>query len=319
MKYKNIFVTGGTGRIGRHLIKRLVSEGCQVKILTRRDSCQLIEDDHIQFVKGDILNQDLIKQEIRGCDYLFHLAVYQNINDRKKDEFVRVNLEGTKSILNCSMNSGLKKIVYVSTAMVFESTGNIQRDENWVQKTFSENNYIQTKIEALEIVRQAKKIIPIVIVYPSEVIDFNDFSSSLPVGVKKWQKSLWKILGGSIPGGLRARVGNKNRIINYVAVQDLVEGMIQAAEQGSAGEEYLLCGENIKIVDYLVKASKRINSRLWPIRIPLFPLKAVSLLGRGIPLSPIIKLILEHCEMNACFSSEKAKKYIGYNQTLRLK
>ena len=318
MKSGNVFVTGGTGRIGRHLVRRLVDCGYQVKVLTRKDRPPLVSGGNIQFIKGDILNQDLIRKEIKGCDYLFHLAVYQNINDGNKGKFIGINVEGTKVVLNCSINAKLKKIVYVSTAMVFESTGNVERDENWPQKTFSKDNYVQTKIEALKIAREAKKILPIVTVYPSEVIDLNDFASSLPARVKKCQKALWEGIGGGIPGGIRALRGSKNRIINYVVVEDLVEGVIQAAETGYAGEEYILCGENIKVKDYLYRALNRKHKKRFFIRIPPFPFKAIGLLGRFISIPPIIKSMLEHCQRDACFSSEKAKKNLGYNQRLKL-
>jgi nucleoside-diphosphate-sugar epimerase len=319
MNQKTVFVTGGTGKIGRHLVARLVSYGFYVKMLIRKQDNSWAKVDNIQTIEGDILERDAIRKVVQGCDYLFHLAVYQNINDKRKDLFQRVNVEGTKTILNSSINSDVKKIVYVSTAMVFESTGKLERDERWIQKSSCPNdNYLQTKIEALAFVHQMKNFLPIVIVYPTAVIDLKDFSSSAPVRSKGWQEFLWEKVGGGIPGGLVSLIGAKDRIFNYVVVEDLVEGMIQAAIVGQAGDEYILGSENVTVESYLRLATGRVNKRILPIRIPIFPFKILSIFGQFLPVPPIINLISEGCLMDMCFSSEKARQDLGYKTKLKL-
>lgn len=319
MNQKTVFVTGGTGKIGRHLVAHLVSHGFGVKMLIRRQDNSWAKVDSIRTIEGDILEQNTIRKAVQGCDYLFHLAVYQNINDKRKDLFQRVNVEGTKTILNSSINSGVKKIVYVSTAMLFESTGKLERDEGWIQKTSCPNDhYLQTKIEALMFVRQMKKHLPIVIVYPTAVMDLKDFSSSAPVRSKGWQKFLWEKIGGGIPGGLVSLIGSKDRIFNYVIVEDLVEGIIQSAIIGQAGEEYILGGENITVENYLRVASQRVNKRVFPIRIPIYPLKVIFRFSRFASVSPSINLMSQNSQMDMCFSSEKATRFLGYNPRLKL-
>lgn len=316
---KTVFVTGGTGKIGHFLVPQLVSHGFYVKMLIRKQNTSWAKVDNIQTIEGDILEHDIIRKAIEECDYLFHLAVYQNINDKRKDLFQRVNVEGTKTVLNSSINSShLKKIIYVSTAMVFEETEKLERDEGWIQKTsYPNDNYLQTKIEALAFVRQMKKFLPIVIVYPTAVIDLKDFSSSAPVRSKGWQKYLWEKMGGGIPGGLVSLIGSKDRIFNYVVVEDLVEGMIQVAKVGQVGEEYILGGENITVENYLRVASQRVNKRVFPIRIPIYPFKVISRFRRFVSV-PVINLISQSGHVNMCFSSKKAKKFLGYNPKLKL-
>lgn len=318
-KQATVFVTGGTGKIGRHLISHLVSHGFYVKVLVRKKDNLWAKDDNIQIIKGDILKEKTIRKAIQGCDYLFHLAVYQNINDENKDLFELVNVEGTKTILNSSINSGIKKIVYVSTAMVFEPTGKSEKDEEWTQRvSCAHDNYLQTKIEALMFVRQMRRFLPIVVIYPTAVIDLKDFSSSAPVRSSRWQKFLWETVGGGIPGGLINLLGPKDRIINYVIVEDLVEGMILAATGGQEGEEYILGGENITVEDYLHAAARRVNKRVFPIRIPIYIFRILSRLGRFVSLPPIINLISQSHQMDMCFSSKKARELLGYNPKLKL-
>ena len=63
----------------------------------------------IEVIEADLLNEDIIKRAIRGCDYVFHLAVYQNIANTKKDLFKLVNVDGTKIILDAIKGSDAKK------------------------------------------------------------------------------------------------------------------------------------------------------------------------------------------------------------------
>lgn len=319
VKQKIVFVTGGTGRIGHHLVTRLAEQGFYVRVLTRKQNNPWTKVANIETIRGDILDKNIIRKTIEGCDYLFHLAVYQNIEDKNKDLFSQVNVEGTKTVLNSAVKSGVKKVVYVSTAAVFESTRKSEADENWAQKSSCPNDhYVQTKIEALAFVRQMKKFLPIVVVYPTAVIDLNSFSSAAPALSGRWQKFLWERVGGGIPGGLINLIGSKDRIFNYLAVEDLAESLIRAATMGKAGEEYILGGENITVGNYLRLASQRLKRKVFPVRVPFFIFRVLSQLKRFIALPPIVNLISQAPPGNMCFSSEKARKFLGHSPKLKL-
>ena len=313
-----VFITGGTGKIGRHLVDRLLSQGFHVRMLTRTKNYIHPERDNLEVIEGDLLNEAIIKRAILGCDYIFHLAVYQNIADKKKDLFKLVNVDGTKIILDALKGAVVKKIVYVSTIVVFEATGKNERGEGWRQKAHSEDDYYaQTKIEALKLVRGMTNFLPITVVYPTAVIDLDDFSSSLPVS-GGWQRFLWEKIAGGIPGGLVNLIGPKDRIFNYVIVEDLVEGIIRAAFKARVGEEYILGGENITAGDYLCAASARVKKRVPPIRIPIFPFALAARLSHFIPLPPLVEAIGKSGGKDMCFSCDKARKFLGYKPKLKL-
>lgn len=319
MTQGTVFVTGATGKIGRHLVNHLVSQGFYVKALARRKNITWPNSDKIQTIEADILDENVIRKAVQGCDYSFHLAAYLNINDKRKDLFQRVNVEGTKTVLNAALNSNIKKIVYVSTALVFDSAGKSEIKEGSAQKSdYQGDNYIETKIGALAYAREMMKRLPVVVVYPTAVIDLNDFASAAPLKSAGIQNLLWEKIGGGIPGGLVNLIGPKERIFNYVIVDDLVEGIILAAVKGQAGEEYILGGENITAADYLQVVFSRLNKRKFPLRIPIFPFKAVSFLGRFVSVPPMVRLIAENCHKDMRFSSEKAKLSLGYNPGLKL-
>jgi nucleoside-diphosphate-sugar epimerase len=315
---KIAFVTGATGKIGRYLIPRLLSDGFSVKVLVRKKEHPWPESEHLQIFEGDIADEGLIKKAIQGCDYIFHLAVYQNNNDTSMDKFRRVNVEGTKTLLGACLGGSVKNIVYLSTAMVFKPTGKEQKGEEWAQKPVCpEDLYVQTKIEALSYARRIKKQLPIIIVYPTAVIDLKDFSSTRPV-MEGLQKFLWEKVGGGIPGGLLCLIGPKDRVFNYVIVEDLVDGIILAALKGIPGEEYILGGENISVEKYLLSAGKRLNKKIFPFRIPCFPFQIAHMCRHIMPIPKLVSLIAKNERVDMCFSSEKAKKTLGYVPNLRI-
>lgn len=320
IEQKIAFVTGGTGKIGYLLVKRLVFLGFFVKVLTRKQENPWPDINNVEIIKGDIRNKEIIKYAICGCDYIFHLAVYQNIDDMNKVLFNEINVEGTRIILDSAINAGIKKIVYVSTASIFKSTGKIERNEEWHQKIYSPYDfYIQTKIDALELVRRAKKDLPIVVVYPSAVIDLKNLLTSVTLKSFSFQRFLWEKIGGGIPGGIMNLIGAKGRIFNYVVVEDLVEGIILAAIAGRSGEEYILGGENITTGEYLSSIAKILNKRVFPFRIPIFLFKAFLAIGLFIPLPPIVKLIAKNPPTDLYISSAKAQKELGYDPKLKIK
>lgn len=315
---KTAFVTGATGKIGRYLIPRLLSDGFSVKAFVRKKDHPWPQSEQLQIFEGDIGDEGLIKKALYGCDYIFHLAVYQNSNDTRIDEFRRVNVEGTKTLLGACLGSSVKNIVYVSTAMVFKPTGKEQKGEDWVQKSIcAEDHYVQTKIEALSYVRQLKKQLPIVVIYPTAVINLADFFLTSPV-LEGIQRFLWEKVGGGIPGGLLCLIGPKDRIFNYVIVEDLVGGIILAALEGIPGEEYILGGENISVEKYLLAAGKRLNKKIFPFRIPCFPFQMAHMCRHIIPIPKLVSLIAKNARLDMCFSSEKAKKTLGYVPNLRM-
>ncbi|MDD5449021.1 MAG: NAD-dependent epimerase/dehydratase family protein [Candidatus Omnitrophica bacterium] len=316
---KRVFVTGGTGKIGHLLVEKLSSSEFFVKVLTRKGDNLWPQIGNVKIIKGGINDNVVIKEAMADCEYVFHLAVYQNIADNRLNKFNEINIGGTKNILEITKNAGVKKFVYVSTAAVFEPTGKLERDEKWLQKNFcGYDYYLQTKIEALRLVREAKTILPVVVVYPTAVIDPADFSSSMPVKSFGLQRFLWERIGGGIPGGLMNLIGPSDRIFNYVAVEDLVNGIISAALYGKAGEEYILGGENISAGDYLKIAAKKLNKEVAPFRIPITLLRIMYLFGRIIPWSPMVRLIAKSPIADLCLSSAKAKRELNYTPRIKL-
>jgi dihydroflavonol-4-reductase len=315
---KQAFVTGGNGKIGRHLVSLLLTEQYDVKILTRSGITPWQKDSGVKVIKGDLLDKDLLMREILKDSYVFHLAVHQDISDSNRENFFRTNVLGTEVLLKACLEKQISTLVYVSSIVIFKNTGKIERNEKWpLRDSANYDLYATTKLEALISTRKLysnnKDSLPLVTVFPSMVVDVNDFNASAPNTVPFLQRFLWEKVGGGVPGGIINLIGKGRRTFNYVLIEDLVKGLLLAAEKGSSGEEYILGGANITAKNYLkILVSKR-KKKVLPFRIPIFPFKIICLFNNIFKLPPIIAIIAHSLSRDCFFSSKKAISELGYN------
>lgn len=134
-------VTGGSGFIGSNVSKMLLSKGVEVIVFDNLSSgnydniCTL----PIEFIKGDILDKDAIKDACREVDVVFHLAA--SVGRQRSIDYPQldseVNLIGTINVLEGMRANGVKKIVYSSSAAIFGELQSSEIDENHPQNADS--------------------------------------------------------------------------------------------------------------------------------------------------------------------------------------
>lgn len=242
MSVKNkVFVTGANGKIGIKLVKKLLKLNYQVTALVRRRESIDFKSKNLEVIVADLLDTNKYEKELKACDYIIHLAAYQNIFDKKIDEFRRVNVDGVKKLINLVNKSKVKKFFYVSTVMVLES---------------KDNFYVKTKSEATRLVKKSK--VPWIILYPRIVID------------KEWKADNWltSILTGNIQGGLNMRFGPKDRTIKFIWIDDLISKIVALISNGKVNDEYILESKEMRADNYLKMMYKLKNKIYIPWRIP---------------------------------------------------
>jgi nucleoside-diphosphate-sugar epimerase len=222
-------VTGANGFTGSHLVKALEQRGDVVVGLVRKSSnLERLSDCKVQFVYGEITDRHALKTAMTGVDWVFHTAAYVELGLVDAAEMERVNVEGTRAVMEVAQAVGVSKVVYCSTIGVFGDTKGQVVDETFqrTQADFS-SAYDRTKYEAQQIVDQfAAKGLPVVSILPSGIFGADDphFGPVLQQFLKKGLK-LWA-------GG--------DRITGIVHVDDLVAAMILAAEKSKPGEHYII-------------------------------------------------------------------------------
>ncbi len=137
---KAVFVTGGTGFIGGHLVEQLVlHEGAHVRALVHNWSkAAYISRFDVEFVQADILDESAMEKAMAGCDYVFHLAIVGG---------VATNVKATESILGAAKKCGIKHVVQMSSVVVHGQTvpENLNADSPFVSY---DDSYAKSKYQS---------------------------------------------------------------------------------------------------------------------------------------------------------------------------
>jgi len=126
---KKVLVTGGTGMIGSHLAELLISKGAHVRITTHeRQIPEEIQNDNVEFIKGDLTNREFARDAARGIDYVFHLAAYTGGLGRTSTHpasTLTPNLIMDGNVLDAARSENVERFLYASCTCVYP---NIEKD-----------------------------------------------------------------------------------------------------------------------------------------------------------------------------------------------
>lgn len=234
-------VTGATGFIGSTVARELLNEGVDVRVTVRRDSdTRNIDGLDVERVYGDTRDRESIKNALKGCDTLYHVAAYFAHWSLNKDLFYEINVEGTKNILEEALAQGLGKVVYTSTSNTIGShgAGNYVNEEAEFNAWNTGDHYVISKYLAeIEAQKIRERGLPLVIVNPTLVIGVRDIKPT-PSGAL-----ILDIANRDMPGYI-------DGAINIIDVEDVARGHLLAARRGRVGERYLLGNENVTVGEF---------------------------------------------------------------------
>jgi len=303
------FVTGGTGFIGRHVIRKLLARGYEVYGLTRRpEGAAWLEKVGARAVIGNVDDRHLMRPAMQGSDVVFHLAGLYSLRGRDQLPSESINVAGTANVLELAYDLGVPKIVYTSTTMVLGDTHGEAVDESYVPDPPTEGEYVRTKWLAhyKVAVPLIKRGAPIIIVMPGAVYGPGDHSW-LNEAMRLFLMGVVFLLPG--PGFTHT----------YEHVDDVAEGLILAAEKGRVGETYFLTGPAIPLGEMVDFWSQLTGIRAPIIRIPAGLVRPFApltgLLEKAIPLPQVLSAdALRRLDSTYITQSAKAQKELGWRQ-----
>lgn len=273
-----VFVTGGTGFIGGHVVRQLRERGDDVIAWVRNpakggDLLAL----GAELREGDLSDRAALAAAMVGCDAVIHgAAVYEvGIPAAQRPAMRQANVVGTENALGAALDAGIERVVYVSTIAAFGNTAGHVVDESYEHPGESFTSYYEeTKYEAHQV---AKRLIgeglPCVIVQPGGVYGPGDHSA---LG-----KQMHDFLDGRMPAVPFPDLG-----MNMVHVEDVAAGILLALDRGRQGESYVL-GDQITTMRGLIEAVADVAGRRPPRRdIPTGLLKAIA------PLGPLVGKVM---------------------------
>ena len=236
------FVTGGTGFIGSHLVETLVGDGHDVVVLTRSRSNAAELPDEVRVVEGDITEKASMREAMRGVDGVFHLAAWFQVGPGpwNVEKVERINVEGTRNVLELMDELDVPKGVYASTIGVYGNTGGRRVNESYESPNSFPTVYQRTKWRAHYEVAEPmiENGLPLVIttlgaIYGPRDKDYGGTPRS----------ALTDYLDGDLP------MLPDDFVLSFDYVEDTARNIQKAMDRGDPGEEYVIAGEPRNMVD----------------------------------------------------------------------
>ena len=304
-------VTGATGFIGSSLVRELLKDNVEVRVLIRKNSStNNIDGLDLDKAYGDIRDKESVKVALKGCDTFYQAAALYEYWGHTKKEFYDVNVEGTKSALQAALEQGVGKVVYTSSIVALGAHGRdrLAKEDAEFNLWKTGAHYCITKyLGQVEALKMAQKGLPVVIVNPAGVIGVRDIRPT-PSG-RIILDVLTKRTPGYMDGGL-----------NLVDVEDVARGHILAAKKGRIGEKYILGNANMSILEFYKLVSDVAGMQPPKMKFPYPAVLVTSFLYQLIASvtkrpPPVTPAAARTSRMYMYFDSSKAVKELGFPQT----
>jgi len=305
MKY---LITGATGFVGPCLIRRLAAMGHACRCLVRSSSKGKVPvQEGVEWVEGDITDEGSLKGIGDGMDGLYHLATLGHMSNYRvpDDMFLRVNVAGTRNIMQEALRAGIGKVVHCSSVAAMGICPEVPADET--TECRPHHPYGQSKLQA------EQEVLRLVATegLPARIIRF-----SMVYGPGDWRDILK--LTRMAKRGLFPKVGTRPKLTPLIHVDDATEGLILGMERGRVGEVYLITNPRSEPFDHIRKV---LLKGLGIVRPPLYvpewlALSTASLIERLFSLAgkapPVTRKNIESTLADRIFSIEKARRELGF-------
>ena len=257
-------VTGATGFIGAAVTRCLLERGLDIRVLVRRDSdLRNLGGLKVEQVHGDLRDSATLRQALRGCRQLYHVAAHYALWAKDPQVFYDINVTGTRTLMEAAQDGGIERIVYTSTigAIGLPPEGGPGAEDTPVSLDQMVGHYKRSKFLAeQEVLALAQAGLPVVIVNPSAPVGPRDIKPT-PTG-----QVIVDFMKGRMPAYIETGM-------NVIDVEDVAVGHLRAMEKGRIGERYILGHRNLSLHELFT-----ILSRLTGVPAPRVKLPRWSIL-----------------------------------------
>ena len=300
-------VTGASGFTGRYMVDNLLEHGYKVRVFVRPTSqIDFLQEKPVEIVYGHLeIAQDL-DRAVQGVDIVYHIAALYRAANVDDSEYFKINVEGTRHVLEASLRHGVKRVLHCSTGGVHGHIANPPADEN---APFNSGDlYQDSKLEGEKLAMRYchEKGLPVTIVRPTGIYGPGDMRMLKMYKMIKNRKFIM--------------FGKGNVFYHLTFVTDTVEGFRLAAESPKAiGQAYIIGGaEYFTLAEFAKTVAKVLGVSIPKIKLPVWPLYGAAWACEKIciPLGiqpPIFRRRVDIFVKSRAFDISKAERDLGYN------
>ncbi|WP_212005056.1 NAD-dependent epimerase/dehydratase family protein [Chitinophaga sp. HK235] len=308
---KTVLVTGANGFLGSNLTRELYRLGYDVKAMIRPTAdLKGIADIPCEVFFGHIDNKNDVDAAVAGCDIVVHAACITDQWNITFEEYERINYTSTQYIVEACIHQRVERLIYVSTANTIGPGSRLYpgSELNGFTLFSARSGYINTKYLAQQYVLEqvAASRLEAVVVNPTFMVGPCDVKPSsgklLLYGLKK--KVLFYPPGGK----------------NFVHIQDVCRGIVNAIQYGKTGNCYLLAGHNLSYREFYTILNSITGEKKLMIRIPKTVLRIAGTTGSLLQRFARVKGRLNHTAaymlcMDNYYSGKKAERELHVKYT----
>lgn len=313
-----IFVTGGTGLLGSHLLFELTKSDEPIKAIYRdktkietvkkvfyfySPSTAESQFNKITWVFCDILDVTSLREEMTDCNHVYHCAALVSFHKKDYYRLMKINREGTANVINAALENQIKKLCYVSsTAAIGGHEPIITEDSKWKQSPSTSGYSISKYSAEKEVWRGAEEGLNVVIVNPCMIIGAGD-----------WDESSMTIFK-TVDKGLKFYTPGSNA---FVDARDVSEIMVLLMKSQISNERFLCIGENTTFKNLLTLIANNLSKKTPSYKVSLTTMKIayffISIVSRILNKKPIItkETINSSCS-NTQYDASKIEKELNF-------
>jgi dihydroflavonol-4-reductase len=268
-----VYVTGGSGFVGRHVVDALRGEGAEVR------------DERV-----DVLDAPALERVMEGCEAVVHVAALYSYR-APEETLQRVNVDGTRTVLEAAARAGVRRLVHTSTAGTCGPVPGRRASEADAMPAWEQSvPYKRTKLAA----EQLALVAGAVVVNPTAPVGAGD-DRPTPTG---------RMVAGVARGKLRGYLAGTG--LNVVDVRDVARGHALALEHGRAGQRYLLGGVDLSLDELFARIAALAGVPRPRVRVPYRLARAAAAVGL------VNRHELSLARLPMFFDSAKAERELGY-------
>ncbi len=296
-----VLVTGGSGVVGRAVVRHLVREDRDVRGLARSaKTAAILSDLGAQPVRGDILDPESLLRAATGCEVVYHVAGLVSFCPTDPSSLYRINVDGTRNVVRAARKAGTRRLIHTSSvAALGETPGTIGTESTTHSGTYY-SHYARSKHQGELIAREESGSVEVVVVNPASVQGAGRVTGS----------------GGLL---LQAARGQYKYLvdvpISIVDTEDCAAGHLAAEQHGQPDERYILSGFTMT-TGQACNVLFELTGTKYPIRFVPRPLIGMfgplsNLVGGLVRSAPICRETVHLMRYGASYDGSRATKELG--------